>query len=146
MKLTHKQMFPICDYENNPDEFIKKVEEALKILVGNVIKIEDERDGVDEIRSGQIKMWEVLEASYSTSCDPRWIDVSLTLKYLENDAVIRMIRPIIRVWAMPIKVIGKKIEVEILTYDEINEIALHDGLLVRYPNWKWDMKYETGNG
>lgn len=32
--------------------------------------------------------------------------------------------------------------VEMLTYDEISEIAAYGGFPVRYPHWKWGMEYE----
>jgi len=32
--------------------------------------------------------------------------------------------------------------VQMLTYDEISEIAAYDGFPVRYPHWKWGMEYE----
>lgn len=32
--------------------------------------------------------------------------------------------------------------VELLTYDEISEIAAYGGFPVRYPHWKWGMEYE----
>jgi stage V sporulation protein R len=31
--------------------------------------------------------------------------------------------------------------VEMLTYDEISEIAAYGGFPVRYPHWKWGMEY-----
>ena len=33
--------------------------------------------------------------------------------------------------------------VEMLTYDEISEIAAYGGFPVRYPHWKWGMEYES---
>jgi len=32
--------------------------------------------------------------------------------------------------------------VQMLTYDEISEIAAYDGFPVRFPHWKWGMEYE----
>jgi spore cortex formation protein SpoVR/YcgB (stage V sporulation) len=32
---------------------------------------------------------------------------------------------------------------EFLSYDEVSEIASHDGFPIRFPNWKWDEKFET---
>jgi stage V sporulation protein R len=32
--------------------------------------------------------------------------------------------------------------VEMLTYDEISEIAAYGGFPVRFPHWKWGMEYE----
>jgi stage V sporulation protein R len=32
--------------------------------------------------------------------------------------------------------------IQMLTYDEISEIAAYGGFPVRYPHWKWGMEYE----
>ena len=32
--------------------------------------------------------------------------------------------------------------VQMLSYDEISEIASYGGFPVRYPHWKWGMEYE----
>ena len=33
--------------------------------------------------------------------------------------------------------------VQMLTYDEISEVASYGGFPVRYPHWKWGMEYES---